>query len=119
MGQNECFINLKEEITTYMNLKTNGAVFFIENFLSLAEYDAIRKTRIRLNDTKLIRRILPGIYDKPYFSTITNEYTAIDFNQLVYALARKFNWTVSPNGALAANLLGLSTQIPFDYSFCV
>jgi hypothetical protein len=35
-----------------------------------------------------------------------------DIDQVAHALARKFGWRIQPDGAVAQNLLGLSTQVP-------
>jgi hypothetical protein len=35
-----------------------------------------------------------------------------DVDQVARAIARKFGWRIQPSGAIAANLLGLSTQVP-------
>ena len=94
-----------------------GKVFVISDFSDASTYDNIRKILIRLEKDSEIRRILPGIYDKPAFSEILQEKSAPDINAVAEAIARKNNWTIVPNGNTALNLLGLSTQVPANWEY--
>ena len=60
----------------------------------------------------VIRRVIPGIYERPRMSTLLGTQTAPDLYSVAKALARKFSWRIHPSGNTALNLLGLSTQIP-------
>lgn len=46
-----------------------------------------------------------------------NEVTVASPDQIAQALARKFNWNISPSGDTALDMLGLDTQIPAVQSF--
>ena len=59
-----------------------------------------------------IRRIRRGLYDYPRHSTLLGDVLAPDFNQVAHAIARKTGTRIQPSGAVAANLLGLSEQVP-------
>ena len=59
-----------------------------------------------------IRRVARGIYDYPKYSELLKQNLSPDFDQVAQALARKFNWRITPTGDAALNLLGLSTQVP-------
>lgn len=59
-----------------------------------------------------IRRVIRGLYDAPVYSDLLRTHVSPDLDQVAHALARRFGWHVQPSGAAAANLLGLSTQIP-------
>lgn len=59
-----------------------------------------------------IRRIIPGIYERPRISALLGTQVAPDLYSVARALARKFSWRIYPSGNTALNLLGLSTQIP-------
>lgn len=71
----------------------------------------------RLSDNNTVRRLLPGVYDKPKYSTLLDEYVAPDISQVAQVLARVNNWTIGPGGNTAWNLLGLSTQVSARWSF--
>jgi hypothetical protein len=89
-----------------------GCCFFINDFSDLGHVDAIRKALSRLEQSGKIRRVMRGLYDYPKFSRLLNQPLSPDIQQVAYALARKFNWRISPTGDTALNLLGLSTQVP-------
>ena len=59
-----------------------------------------------------IRRVIPGIYERPRMNTLLGTRAAPDLYSVAKALARKFSWRIHPSGNTALNLLGLSTQIP-------
>lgn len=94
-----------------------GTVFIVADFSDVSTYENTRKILIRLENKGEIRRILPGIYDKPAFSEILNEYAAPDPNSVAEAIARKNNWTIAASGNTALNLLGLSTQVPAKWEY--
>jgi hypothetical protein len=59
-----------------------------------------------------IRRVVRGVYDLPRFSELLSTELSPDIDQVAQALARKFAWRIQPSGAVAQNLVGLSTQVP-------
>lgn len=95
----------------------NGSVFIISDFTDITEYENAKKCLLRLEKEGFIRRVIRGIYDKPYFSTTLNEYASPNIEEVAIAIARNFNWKTSPTGLTALNLLGLSTQITSGYEF--
>ena len=94
-----------------------GKAFIIADFSDSTSNDNVRQIFSRLEAEGKIRRILPGIYDKPAFSEILQEESAPDINAVAEAIARKNNWTIAPNGNTALNLLGLSTQVPAKWEY--
>jgi hypothetical protein len=60
----------------------------------------------------MIRRIGRGLYDYPGKSRLAQETLPPNIEQTARAVARKHRWTIAPEGAMAANLLGLSRQVP-------
>ena len=94
-----------------------GSAFIASDFTDLAEYETARKTIARLEKKGALRRVLRGVYDKPRFSLLLQEYAAPNPDQIAHAIARNYNWTISPSGNTALNQLGLSTQVPADWSY--
>lgn len=94
-----------------------GKVFVISDFVDSISYDNARKICIRLENEGKIRRILPGIYDRPLYSKILNQEVAPDINAVAEAIARKNNWSIIPSGNVALNLLGISTQVPAKWEY--
>lgn len=95
----------------------DGSVFTTSDFADIAADNNLRQIFSRLESEGEIRRILPGIYDKPAFSEILQEESAPDINAVAEAIARKNNWTIVPDGNTALNLLGLSTQVPAKWEY--
>ena len=95
----------------------DGSVFTTSDFVDITADNNLRQIFSRLEGEGKIRRILPGIYDKPAFSEILQEESAPDINAVAEAIARKNNWTIVPDGNTALNLLGLSTQVPAKWEY--
>ena len=94
-----------------------GSAFVTSDFTDLAEYETVKKTIARLEKKGAIRRVLRGVYDKPKFSSLLQEYAVPIPDQIAHAIARNYNWTISASGNTALNQLGLSTQVPADWSY--
>lgn len=94
-----------------------GWSFFQNDFLDLGGSDAIRKSLSRFEQAGTIRRVMRGIYDYPKYSKRLNTVLSPEIQQVAFALARKFNWRITPTGDTALNLLGLSTQVPGRYVY--
>lgn len=89
-----------------------GSIFVASDFADIAENVKVATSLGRLEDEKLIRRILWGVYEKPEYNAFLGEYVAPSPDKVAHALARNFGWTIVPCGDTALNLLGLSTQVP-------
>ena len=94
-----------------------GTVFVTADFHDIADTQTVSKSLSRLCAGHKIRRLAWGIYDRPVFSTLLNEYAAADMNLTAKAIARNFGWTVFPCGDTALSILGISTQIPAVWQY--
>ena len=88
-----------------------GWCFTPRDFLAFGNMDTIRKTLSRLQKSGFIRKVGRALYDYP------REHEKIgtmppDIEQVAKAIARRDNIKILPSGAYAANLLGLSDQVP-------
>jgi len=104
---------LEERIRTFQN----GKAFTAYDFLDIGTAGTINRALSRLADEGTIRRIIQGVYDKPEYSTILEEYAAPQIDQVAHALARRFNWTIAPSEDTALNILHLSTQVPSTWTY--
>jgi hypothetical protein len=59
-----------------------------------------------------VRRIRRGLYDMPRVNPALGGTLSPDIDEAARAIARRQRWKIVPDGAWAANLLGLSTQVP-------
>ena len=109
----------KYQIEIENRIKTfeGGYAFSAVDFADIADTDPTNKALSRLNESGTIRRIIQGIYDKPVYSELLNEYSSPKVEKVVEALARKFNWTVAPAGETALNYLHMSTQVSNSWSY--
>lgn len=94
-----------------------GSSFVVSDFTDIMNYETAKKTISRLEKKGLIRRVMRGVYDKPQYSSVLNEYSAPDPASVAQALARNYNWTIAPSGEAALNMLGLSTQVPANWVY--
>lgn len=89
-----------------------GTVFVPTDFTYLSNKKIIGNSFARLEEEKLIRRIMRGVYYKAEYNDFLQEYVSPLPDNVAHALARNFGWTIVPCRDTALNLLGLSTQIP-------
>ena len=87
------------------------------DFADIADSETIRRNLNRLTKIGMLRRILKGVYEKPKYSKLLDEYVAADPDAVAKALARSYHWTIVPCGNTALNLLGLSTQVTAVWSY--
>ena len=95
----------------------DGTVFVTSDFADIADTSTIRQSLSRLVQSGTLRRILKGVYEKPKYSKLLDEYVAADPEAVANALARSYHWTIAPCGNTALNLLGLSTQVTAVWSY--
>ena len=110
-------MNYKQEILNRIENFESDQVFIANDFFDIAGYETVRSTLNRLVEDKVIIRIMKGIYYKPKYIELIGEYEAPSVNEVVNAIARKYNWTIAPSGNTALNLLGLSTQVPAKWTY--
>ncbi len=88
-----------------------GAVFTPADFADIGSRQAVDLTLHRLVKRKVLRRLALGLYHYPKIHPDLGVLSA-DPDQVAKAIAGKFATCLQPSGAYAANLLGLSTQVP-------
>ncbi len=107
-----------------------GNAFSAKDFLDIASRTTIDVALHSLTHEGRIRRISRGLYDRPRFNAALGgqlspdiddrpRFNAAlggqlspDIDEAAQAIARRQRWKIVPEGAWAANLLGLSTQVP-------
>jgi Family of unknown function (DUF6088) len=96
--------------------KKKGWVFAPTHFLDLGNRAAIDQALSRLVRSGDIRRLTRGLYDYPQKHPTLGDVPA-SVDRIAAALAEKDNLKIQPSGAYAANLLGLSDQVPAKIVF--
>jgi hypothetical protein len=88
-----------------------GWVFTPDNFSGLGSRDAVASALKRHKQSGLVRQLARGLYDYPR----TDDQLGVlmpSVDDIAKALAGRDAIRLQPSGAYAANLLGLSTQVP-------
>jgi predicted transcriptional regulator of viral defense system len=94
-----------------------GSVFVSSDFADIANTDTIRRSLNRMTQRGILRRVIEGVYEKPKYSQLLDEYVTADPDLVAKAIARNYHWTIAPSGLNALNLLGLSTQVPSVWTY--
>lgn len=93
-----------------------GTVFTPTDFLDLGSRSAVDVSLHRLTAAGTIRRIDRGLYHYPESHPLLGE-VAPSIDAVANALASSEHVKLQPSGAYAANLLGLSEQVPAKVVF--
>jgi hypothetical protein len=88
-----------------------GSIFTPSHFLDLGSRQAIDLALHRLVQKKTLRRLARGLYEYPREHPELGTLSP-DVQKVAKALAGKDRIRLQPAGAYAANLLGLSEQVP-------
>src|SRR5690606_17264799 len=89
-----------------------GSVFTPKDFLDLASRDAADQALSRLARSGAIKRLARGLYYTPKHNSLLGVDVPPDLDEIAAALGRQTGSRIVPSGAVAANHLGLSTQVP-------
>lgn len=104
--------SVSDKILTRIRRKGRGHAFSSKDFLDIGSRASVDQTLSTLAKAGEIRRIARGIYDYPKVNTALGGQLSPDYDSVAHAIARKNGVRIEPSGAWAANLLGLSTQVP-------
>ena len=91
--------------------KGRGTVFTNKDFLDLGTHAAVGQTLSRLTRRGTIRRIKQGLYDSPRESPIFGTLSP-NLDEVARAYSSKNGSKLLASGAYAANILGVSNQVP-------
>ncbi len=90
----------------------DGGVVSVSDLSDAGPRATVDKALSRLVKQGKILRVRRGLYAWPRVSTLLNQIVPPLPDEMVRVWARKNGLKIVPSGALAANLLGLSTQVP-------
>ena len=103
--------NIDNKVVSRIYGHGRGWVFTPNHFKDLGSRDAVASALKRHKQSGLIRQLARGVYDYP---KIDPELGLLEpsTDDIAQALAGRDATRLQPSGAYAANLLGLSTQVP-------
>jgi len=93
-----------------------GTLFFVENFVKIANAKTVNKALERMVKTGELQRLSKGIYYRPANSKLIGELTP-NIETVVLAIAKRDKARIAPTGSYALNRLGLSTQVPTNFVY--
>ena len=105
-------LTMRNQIVVRIDRFGDGKAFSAKDFLDIASRTTIDVTLANLTQTGKIRRIRRGLYDMPKVNPSLGGKLSPNIDEAARAIARRQRWKIVPEGAWAANLLGLSTQVP-------
>lgn len=88
-----------------------GWCFTLKDFSDLGGEESIKISVHRLAKEELVQRLKIGLYYYPEKSDLFGDVPP-SLEKVAKALANKYKIRIQPSGAFAANLLGLSEQVP-------
>src|ERR1035437_7320710 len=103
---------MRDQIVARIERLGEGKAFSAKDFLDIASRGTIDMALTSLTRRGIIRRVRRGLYDMPKFNRALGGELSPDIDEEARAVARRQRWKIVPEGAWAANLLGLSTQVP-------
>jgi hypothetical protein len=103
---------MRDQILKRVERLDKGNAFSAKDFLDIASRGMIDVTLASLTRNGTIRRVRRGLYDVPKVNPSLGGELSPDIDEAARAIARRQRWKIVPEGAWAANLLGLSTQVP-------
>jgi hypothetical protein len=104
--------SIQDEIFDRIRKRGRGQVFVPKDFLDLGSRDAADQALSRLVKRGDIVRVGRGLYHFPRINERLGIPLGPDLDEIADALARQTGSRIVPSGAVAANRLGLSTQVP-------
>lgn len=109
-------ISIDSQVISRVYGKGRGSVFTPNDFSDLGAYTAVAKSLSRYAKAGTIRRLAPGVYDYPATDPLAGTRSPSP-EKVARALAGRDATKLLPAGAYAANLLGLSEQVPMRVVF--
>jgi hypothetical protein len=103
---------MRDQIVARIERLGEGKAFSAKDFLDIASRGTIDMALGGLTRNGTIRRVRRGLYDMPKVNPALGGKLSPDIDETAQAIARRQRWKIMPEGAWAANLLGLSTQVP-------
>lgn len=108
--------SLDSRITRKVKQSEPGTVFTTGDFAAMGGMEAVFKCLERLVKRKELRWLARGLYDKPRHDEMLGILWPTP-DAVIKAITDKYKIRVQPAGVHAANMLGLSEQVPAKYLY--
>ena len=104
--------NLRDQLISRIRGGGRGTVCTNKDFLDLGNRPAVDRVLSQLADEGIFKRLKRGLYYFPKSNPLLGIELRADPNEIANAVARQTGHRAEPSGAMAANALGLTTQVP-------
>lgn len=104
--------SMQDKIVERLRRQGQGKVFTPKDFLDLGSRESVDQALSRLAKAETVQRLGRGLYCYPKINKRLGIIIPPDVDEIASALARQTGSRIAPSGAMAANRLGLSTQVP-------
>src|ERR1700692_4635832 len=108
---------MRDQIVARIERFGEGKAFSAKDFLDIASRGTLDMELSSLTRGDTIRRIRRGLYDMPRINAALGGKLSPDIDEAARAIARRQKLKIVPEGAWAANLLGLPPQAPSKISY--
>ena len=109
--------NVQDEILDHLRHRNRGKVYTSKDFVHLGSRAAVDQALSRLARDGTIQRFARGLYYYPRTNPRLGIVVTPNADEIATALGRQTGSQIAPSGALAANRLGLSTQVPAKHVY--
>lgn len=108
-------MTIKEQILKRIKRNSNQIIFMIGDFADLGSPETVRKVFFQACLSGDLYRVAHGIYVKPVMSRFGLVPPSLE--TIAAEIARRDHAQILATGSTAANLVGLSTQVPMNLSY--
>ena len=106
-------IGISEKIKKRILDKGQGKLHCVADFYDLGNDRVVRQALIRLEKRGILERVKRGVYLLPEVDAEIGVLRP-SLDDIAKTIAERDNVQILPTGALALNILGLSTQVPMN-----
>lgn len=107
--------HIKKNVMDKIEISEPHSIFFISDFVSVGSPETIRKIFFHAVEADILERIGQGIYAKPKDSRFGR--VPVPLEKIAKEIAERDKCQILPSGSTAANIIGLSTQVPMNFSY--
>lgn len=106
---------IKDNVMKQIAQSDPHSVFFISDFANIGSPETIRKIFFQATANNTLEKVGKGIYVKPKESRFGR--VPVSLEKIALEIAERDKCQILPTGSTAANMIGLSTQIPMNLTY--
>ena len=107
--------NIKNSVMKDIEESQPNSIFFISDYAQLGASETIRKILYEATIRGVLEKAGHGIYIKPKISRFG--HVPVPLEKIAKEIAERDRSEILPSGNTAANLIGLSSQVPMNLSY--